>query len=195
MIEQAFMPMRRRLLQAAAVAASGLLLPGCALLTERPTSPPPLLAPAALGGAHVASQSLNIAFGRDDFSLQCALQASADGITLIAVGPLGQRALTLNYDGRELHAQKGAYVPSAFPPAQVLSDLQLVLWPAAAWQARLAGSDWQMTEPRPGLRRLRYRGRLVAEVHYAGDGDLWQRRAWLSNLAYGYTIDLTTQPQ
>jgi len=96
-----------------------------------------------------------------------------------------------------LHADKGPYVPSAFPPEQVLSDLQLVLWPNAAWQQRLVGSEWQMAEPRPGLRRLRYRGRLVAEVHYAdaATGDPWNRRAWLSNLAYGYTLDISTLSQ
>lgn len=173
------------------------LLGGCVLLRPQAPPTPPLLSPAALGAAHVASQSLNIAFGTDDLSLQCALQASAEGITLIAVGPLGQRALTLNYDGNVLRADKGPYVPAAFPPEQVLSDLQLVLWPNAAWQQRLAGSEWQMAEPRPGLRRLRYRGRLVAEVHYAdaATGDPWNRRAWLSNLAYGYTLDISTLSQ
>lgn len=155
---------------------------------------PPLLSPAALGGAHAASQTLGVAYGDTDLSLQCALQADAGAVTLIAVGPLGRRALTLNYDGRALRAEASPYVPAKFPPAQILSDLQFVLWPTAAWQAALAGSDWQMLEPSPGLRRLRYRGRLVAEVHYAdGHGDGWQGRAWLSNLAYGYTLDIATE--
>ncbi|GAC1629718.1 MAG: DUF3261 domain-containing protein [Nevskia sp.] len=180
----------------ASLLASTLLASGCALLPSRLPPTPPLLAPSALGQPHAASQTLNVAFGTSDLSLQCALQADAAQVTLIAVGPLGQRALSLRYDGSTLKAEASPYVPAAFPAAQVLSDLQLVLWPSAAWQARLAGSDWQLLEPVPGLRRLRYRGRLVAEVHYADGrgGDAWQGRAWLSNLAYGYTLDIGTQP-
>ncbi len=161
----------------------------------RPSLPPtpPLLAPGSLAAAHSASQTLNVAFGDQDLSLQCALQVDEAGITLIAVGPLGQRALTLRYDGQRIAAEASPYVPAAFPPAQILSDLQLVLWPSAAWAQSLAGSDWQMIEPRPGLRRLRYRGKLVAEVHYADAAtDVWTGRAWLSNLAYGYTLDIST---
>ena len=173
---------------------AAFLLGGCALLPQRPPPAPPLLSPASLGAPHSASQTLNVAYRDTDLSLQCALQANADTVTLIAVGPLGQRALTLRYDGQRVASEASPYLPATFPPEQILSDLQLVLWPGAAWTAKLAGSDWQMLEPSPGLRRLRYRGRLVAEVHYAdGAGDGWRGRAWLSNLAYGYTLDITTQ--
>ena len=184
-------------LLAAAILAS-TILSGCALLPPGLPPTPPLLAPSALGQVRAASQTLNVAFGSSDLNLQCALRADAEQITLIAIGPLGQRALSLRYDGTTLKAEASPAVPAAFPPAQVLSDLQFVLWPAAAWQAGLQGSDWQMLEPTPGLRRLRYQGRLVAEVHYADGGrggdDHWQGRAWLSNLAYGYTLDIATQP-
>lgn len=171
-------------------------LAGCALLGPPRPPTPPLLAPSALAAEHAASQTLNVAFGKQDLSLQCALQADADEVTLIAVGPLGQRALSLHYDGHKLTSEASPYVPGSFPPGQVLSDLQLVLWPLAAWQAALRDSDWQIVEPNPNLRRLRYRGRLVADVHYAdGSHDPWSGHAWLSNLAYGYTIDIETQGQ
>lgn len=168
---------------------------GCALLPTAPPPVPPLLAPAALGQPLAASQTISVAYRDNDFSLQGALAVDADAVTLIAFGPLGGRALNLHYDGTTLKAETGPAVPAGFPPAQLLSDVELVLWPSAAWQAALAGSDWKLLEPVPGLRRLRYRGRLVAEVHYADGGDGARSRAWISNLAYGYTLELRTSAQ
>jgi hypothetical protein len=176
-------------------------LSSCSLLSARSPLPPglPLLAPAALGAPRAASQTLNVAFGKQELDLQTAVQANSQALTLIALGPLGQRAFTLVYDGRmvksDITPEAAAALPKQFPPERVLADLQLALWPLAAWQARLAGGDWQLSEPQPGLRRLRWRGQLVAEVHSDMPGDPWNGQLWLSNLAYGYTLTIRSQTQ
>jgi len=180
----------RGLLPSAALSA---LLAGCALL--RPAPPPalPLLPPQALGVARASQQVLHVAYGKRQLTLQCALQATAQQDTLVAVGPFGQRLFTLRYDGDGLKADVSPYLPDTLPPRQVLADVQLALWPLTAWQTRLAGSGWRLTAPQPGVRRLRYQGRLVAEVYYDGHSDGWNGRFWLVNLAYGYTLDIRSQ--
>ena len=168
-------------------------LAGCALLPQAPPPQLPLLEPAALGVSRSSQQVLHVAYGAHDLTLQCALLAGVRNDTLIAVGPFGQRFFTLNYNGDRLKADVSPYVPDTLPPRQVLSDVELALWPLAAWQQRLAGSGWSLTAPQPGVRRLRYGDRLVAEVHYDDGGDGWDGRLWLVNLAYGYTLDITSR--
>lgn len=179
--------MRRLLLICISAALSG-----CALLPQRPPPALPLLAPRALGVSRSSQQVLHVAYGKHSLTLQCALQATLDHDTLIAVGPFGQRFFTLDYDGRQLHADISPYVPDTLPPRQVLADVELALWPLDAWQQRLAGSGWVLSAPQPGVRRLRYGDRLVAEVHYDDASDGWNGRFWLVNLAYGYTLDITS---
>jgi hypothetical protein len=184
-----------------ALLAAGTL-PGCAALgvPQRPSPPVlPLLPPSALGSAQAVSQSLNIAFGDQELDLQTAVQAGANRLTLIALGPLGQRAFTVVYDGSQVKAEiapeAADSLPSQFPPEHVLADLELALWPLSAWQSTLAGTDWQLREPQPGLRRLRWHGALVAEVHVADPADVWHSRLWLSNFVYGYSLAINPQPQ
>jgi len=173
-----------------------LLLPACALLPQLPPPPVPLLSPASLDAAKSSTQVLNLAFREREAALQCVVQVTPQNMNLVALGPLGQRVFTLGYDGRKLTSEISPYGPKDLQPQRVLADLQLALWPLAAWQAQTAGadSDWQVSEPRAGLRRLRYRGRLIEEVHYA-DADPWNGRLWLVNVALGYTLDIQSAGQ
>jgi len=171
------------------------MLGGCALLPTLPPPALPLLSPASLGATKNSTQVLDFAYRDKEMSLQCAVQVTQDRLTLVALGPLGQRAFTLDYDGIEVHADMSPYVPGSLPPQRILGDLELALWPLAAWQRSTEGTDWQVSSPRPGLRRVRYRGRLISEVHYADAGSgsgPWNGRAWLVNTALGYTLDLQT---
>lgn len=167
-------------------------LTGCALLPQRPPPTLPLLAPQALGARRSSQQVLHVAYGKQVLTLQAALQATPGHDTLIAVGPFGQRVFTLDYDGRQLHAEVSTYLPDTLPPRQMLADVELALWPLDAWQQRLAGSGWVLSAPQPGVRRLRYHDRLVTEVHYDDGSDGWNGRFWLVNLVYGYTLDITS---
>lgn len=188
--------MLKRTTQHLALVLSALLLPACALLPQLPPPPIPLLSPASLGATKSVAQVLNVAYRDSEFTLQCLLQATPENVNLVALAPLGQRAFTLGYDGRKLTADLRPYVPKNLPPQRVLADLQLALWPLAAWQAQTAnsGGEWQVSEPRAGLRRLRHNGRLVEEVHYA-DADPWNGRLWLVNVALGYTLDIQSAAQ
>jgi hypothetical protein len=179
----------------ASLLMASLWLSACALLPQLPPPPLPLLTPASLGMPRTSSQVLDVAFRQREFTLQCVVQVTPQEMTLIALAPLGQRAFTLSYDGQNLTADISPYVPKDLPPQRVLADLQLALWPLSAWQAQNAtGSEWQVSEPRAGLRRLRYNGRLIEEVHYA-DADPWNGRFWLVNIALGYTLDIQSSSQ
>ena len=167
---------------------SAFALAGCAALQPAPPALP-LLSPASLAAPHSAQQLVSAAAGPAELVMQCALDADADHVQLVALTPMGQRIVTLNWNGRDLSAEASEFAPKQFDPHQLLSDVQLVLWPLTAWQAALANSDWSVTEPAAGLRRLRYRGRMIEEIHYTG-ADPWLGRQWLVNFPLGYSLDI-----
>jgi hypothetical protein len=171
------------------------LLQACAGAPPRPqpTSPLPTLPPAALGAVHSSRQIVHAAFGEREAALQCVLNIDAQQITVIGLNPTGQRLFSLVSDGSGNKIEQSPLLGAQLPPERFLADLQLVYWPLAAWRSATAGSDWSVSEPVAGTRRLHYRGRLVSEVHYA-DADPWRGRFWLSNFQFGYSLAVEAEP-
>lgn len=153
----------------------------------------PVLSPATLGAPRAALQLLHVAAGTQEFALQCVVQATPDALTVVGLGPLGERWFSLRHDGQHVDFKSAAQAPAALDGRRLLADLQLALWPLPALQQAVAGSAWQVSEPAAGTRRLRRDGRLVAEVHHAGT-DPWRGRLWLSNFETGYTLTVESRP-
>jgi hypothetical protein len=171
-----------------------LLTVGCAHQPRRvsPTSQLPLAAPGALS-PRSASQVIHAAYGPRAMTMRTAIQLDAAGLKVVGVTATGQRLFTVGWDGKSVTAEKSSLVPDNVEPARVLADVQLALWPLAALQETLRGRELELSEPFPGVRRLRRGPALIAEVHYAG-ADPWASRLWLVNfeLDYSLTIDTTT---
>lgn len=192
----AFPPCARPLARAASpfrvlLLAGLLVLGGCAGLFPAP--PPvavaapsfPLLSPASYGRSASFEQLLYAAHGDQEASLQCLVTISPERIVVIGLTAMGQRVFSLDYDGSTLRAERSAFAPDRVQPQRILADLQFALWPLPALETALAGSPWRVSEPRPGLRRLRHGPVLVAELHRAG-----AERFWLSQLRDGYALEI-----
>jgi hypothetical protein len=173
-----------------------LALSACATAPRTPvadTATLPLAKPATLGSSREITQILRGAFGPREVTLQCVVNATADNMTIVGVTPLGLRAFTIKYDGEHVDAQRAPQVPEFFKPEQLINDLQLVFWPLPALQKTLAGTEWRVTEPHVGTRRLHRGDRLIAEVHYA-DPDPWAGRVWIVHFDVPYTIGIESRP-
>jgi hypothetical protein len=147
-----------------------------------------MLAPASFGRSAQFEQLLHAAHGAQDASLLCMVTITPQQITVLGLTAMGQRVFTLSYDGSELRAERSSFAPERIQPQRILADIQLALWPLAALQAATADSDWQIVEPRPGLRRLLRQQTLESEVHQGEPG-----RLWLVNLREAYSLDITTR--
>lgn len=146
----------------------------------------PLLPPASYGRSVQLQQVLHAAYGGNEGSLQCVVDIGPERVLVVGLTAAGQRVFRISWDGTRIEAERSPMAPDAIQPQRILSDLQLALWPLAALQSA-AGEDWQVSEPRPGVRRLRQGGAIVSEVHDAGGG-----RLWLVSLRHGYTLDVTS---
>jgi len=110
-----------------------LALAGCA---SAPPSAPPArlglkLAPSALGESISVQQHLKVERGGRIDELDVALQVEPDAIDMVGLA-FGQRVLTLHYDGKQLTSWRHVMLPSQVKADDVLEDMQLTLWPAAA---------------------------------------------------------------
>ncbi len=150
------------------------------------------LPPSTLGSSRSVRQVVHGAFGEHEVVFQFVVDAAPDHVTVVGLGALGQRWFSLRFDGNALESEISPQAPESLEPPRVLVDLQLALWPLAAWQQALAGSEWQLTEATPATRRLWRAGRLVTEIHYT-NSDPWQGRLWLSNFELGYALTVESQ--
>lgn len=166
------------------------LLAGCA------GAPPPAarlglkLAPAALGASISVQQHLTVArAGRID-EMDVALQVEPDAIDAVGLA-LGQRVLSLHYDGKELKEWRHLMLPSQVKAEDVLEDIQLTLWPVEAVATALP-AGWNIAEV--GLQRtLTLDGQPVMLIRYSGQ-PRWSGTVVLDNLRYHYRLTIQFAP-
>lgn len=168
----------------AAVLAAAAVLAGCA--TQPPAATPLLrLAPASLGRELAVVQQLDIQVAGQSRSLDVALEVDAQSVRM-AFLQLGQTVARLEWDGRQLEQSLAPGWPKVVSAERVLSDLQLVWWPAAAVRAGLA-PGWQLAES-PQTRELSHEGRVVVSVR-----KLAPEHVELIQHAEGYTVQIHTR--
>jgi len=179
----------RPLLAAATLAAAA----GCTTLPvplPAPCGQAPVLAlsPSSLGRS-LALHQLLLVQGADASThrLEALLEADAASVRLAVLGPGAQPVARLAWDGQRLERTQLPGWPASLPAQRVLSDLQLVLWPAGEI-ARSLPAPWTL-DTHDGERHLRCGDELVAVVRYTGAS-----QAELSHRRDGYRIRIESKP-
>ena len=124
------------------------------------------LAPAALGCSLAVQQQLTVQPPNGSAQTLGALLEVDGQVVRLALFHLGQRMGTLSWDGAQLQTQLSRWWPAQLPPAQVLSDMQLALWPVPAI-AQALPEGWQLQQVGQG-RQLSYQGQTRVDVLAAG---------------------------
>jgi Protein of unknown function (DUF3261) len=142
------------------------------------------LAPSALGQSISLQQHITVERnGRVD-ELDAVLEVDPRRLDLVGVA-LGQRVLSLHYDGRILSSWRHPMFPAAVRDEDILEDLQLILWPADALGPALP-DGWRIEEN--DLRRTLLIGEMpVTVINYSGERP-WSGKVELSNLRYRYRL-------
>jgi hypothetical protein len=169
------------------IAAIALALAGCAS-----TGPAPLarlglkLAPSALGESVSLQQHLTVERGGRIDELDAALEIDPQRIEMVGLA-FGQRVLSINYDGKEMSSWRHLMLPKQVRADDVLEDMQLTLWPAAAIAAALP-DGWRIEET-GGVRKLFLKDELVATITYAAQ-PRWSGTIVMDNLRYKYKLTI-----
>ena len=145
-----------------------LLLASCAALRPRPKDPGlTLLPPSGAGFTRTLTQSLTVHRGGQALQSLVVAEISPTSDRLVALGPLGNRVLTLVWDGVHLKQERDPSLPKAFPAELVLRDFQLAYWTPDAIRTGLP-SGWTL-EVGPHERTIKDEGEAVIAIHFAGD--------------------------
>jgi len=173
----------------------GLLTLGACAASPPPapaTATWPLVAPASLGSERIVNQVVRGAFGSRELTFNCVVTVKDGSMTLVGMNSLGLRLFTIRYDGQSVQSETAPAMQGAFTPERLLADMQLVFWPFASLEKPMREAGWQLSEPTPGIRRLRHGERLIAEAHYGGI-DPWSARSWLVNFEHRYSLQIDSQ--
>jgi hypothetical protein len=171
-------------------ALSGLLvLTGCESMP--PVTPVPArlglkLAPSSLGASISLQQHITVERGGRIDELDAALEVDPEQLSLVGLA-LGQRVLTLHYDGSTLTSWRHPMLPAQVRGEDVLEDIQLTYWPAAAI-AQALPPGWRIEDD--GLRRTLWSNDAPVTVIAYSTRPRWGGKVELSNLRYHYRLTI-----
>lgn len=154
---------------------------GCA--TPRPWLAP--LAPDTLGASVQARQEITALRKGQTRSLQVALKADANTLTIIGLSALGQRLFTLVWDGQDAEVTSQIDNLQGFDPYWILADMQMAYWPLVPLRAALP-ADLQLTEH--GSTRTLWRGDELLWFRSSAGADIWHSNLLLYNARLGYRL-------
>jgi hypothetical protein len=167
-----------------------LSLAACTATAPQPARLGLRLAPSALGESISVQQHLTVERGGRTDELDAALEADANQLDLVGLA-FGQRVLSLRYDGKAITEWRHPMLPAQVRAEDVLEDLQLTLWPAAAVAAALP-PGWRVEDD--GLRRTLYlQDAVVATISYSAM-PRWSGTVVLDNLRYKYRLTIQSAP-
>jgi hypothetical protein len=167
-----------------------LLLAACASTPPAPARLSLRLAPSTLGASIARQQHLTVEREGRIEELDAALEIDDSHLQLVGLA-FGQRVMTISYDGKELNSWRHVMLPSQVRPEDVLSDIQLTLWPADEINKALP-SGWRLEDD--GLRRTLYLGsETIAVVRYQ-QMPRWSGTVVLDNVRYHYRLTIQSVP-
>jgi hypothetical protein len=177
---------RALIVRCAALVWASLILIGCAGVATSSGRIGLRLSPASLGASIHLQQHLTVERGGHVDELDAALEIDAERIDLVGLA-LGQRVLSLHYDGATLQSWRHPMMAIELRAEDVLEDVQLTLWPVE--QIRKALPDgWRIEEN--GLRRTLIAGDMpVTVIQYSGV-PAWSGTIELTNLRYHYRLTI-----
>ncbi|MGH7653220.1 MAG: DUF3261 domain-containing protein [Gemmatimonadaceae bacterium] len=142
------------------------------------------LSPASFGRTLSLQQQVHVEYATRTVDLDAILEITPDSLTLVGMA-FGQRMLTLRYDGVTLREQRHPMLPRDVRGADILTDLQMALWPAGAVRAALP-PGWTLTDS-DTLRTLSKDSREMVTI--SSDAvPRWKSVVTLRNLEYDYRL-------
>lgn len=146
--------------------------------------------PRELGYSIEATQLITAHFAGQVRVFQAYVSVSPEEITMIALDPFGNRALTVTATDDAIHTEAAPIVPTVLHAENILADLAVVYWPASSIRRRLEGTSAALYDDERE-RKITVDGHEVVRVSYESPYEhSWAKRAHLHNIAYGYELDL-----
>ncbi|MEO7362868.1 MAG: DUF3261 domain-containing protein [Gemmatimonadaceae bacterium] len=178
-------PSFRRVLTTIAIALPTLAGIGCR------HSAPPLdnrfrlaLSPATFQQSISLQQHVEVQQAGKSVEFDAVLDVNPEEVTLVGLA-FSQRVFTLKYNGVKLEESRSRMLPREVQAADVLSDLQLALWPVEAVRAALP-AGWTLRDS-PSERVLSQGDTVRTSISYSATPP-WIGNIMLTNKQYDYRL-------
>jgi hypothetical protein len=142
------------------------------------------LSPASFGRTLSLQQQVHVEYADRTVDLDAVLDIAPDSLTLVGMA-FGQRMLTLRYNGVTLDEKRHPMLPRDVRGADILTDVQVALWPADAVRAALP-AGWTLTDS-DTLRTLSKGALEMVTISYDA-APHWSALVTLRNLRYAYRL-------
>lgn len=149
------------------------------------------LSPASFPTRLSLQQQVHVERDGRDADFDAVLDISPEAVTLVGLG-FGQRLFTLRYDGTRLEESRSPFLPRDVRGRDVLSDIQLALWPADAVRAALP-ARWTLRDD-PGVRVLSKGDEAITSITY-DSLPRWKGLVTLHNKQFGYRLVIRPAPE
>lgn len=167
-----------------------LMVTGCATQPPQPERLGLQLAPAELGASIVLQQHLTVERNGKIDELDAALEVDESHLQLVGLA-LGQRVLSLDYDGKKLSSWRHFMLPEQVRAEDILEDIQLTLWPIESIRKALP-VGWRIEDN--DLQRTLYKeNNVVVRITYSSM-PRWNGTVNLVNLRYHYSLIIQSVP-
>ena len=167
--------------------AVGCRATGRGSANEQPTTRWRLaLPPSAFPVPLSLQQQVKVEQGGRTVDFDAVLDVSPDAVTLVGMA-FSQRVFTLRYDGTTLRETRSAMLPREVQAGDVLSDMQLALWPADAVRSALP-QGWTLSETATE-RVLSQADTVRTSISYTGS-PRWTGTISLTNQQYNYHLTI-----
>jgi hypothetical protein len=148
----------------------------------------PLLSPASFNRSLSAVQQISVSRdAAETKTFRAILNISPTRVEVAALGPFNRPILSLNWDGNALEADAlPQLVNAGVSPRRLLNDIQLVMWPCAAWEGKFeTDTQWTCDEE---YRQLSHQNVPVVSVRTKQPGH-WK----LNHHRDGYQLDILSR--
>lgn len=142
------------------------------------------LSPAAFPQSISLQQHVEVQQGGKTVEFEAVLDVNPEEVTLVGLA-FSQRVFTLKYDGRKLQESRSRMLPREVQAADVLSDLQLALWPVEVVRAALP-AGWTLQDT-ANERVLSESDTVRTTIGYSAT-PRWSGNISLTNKQYDYKL-------
>src|SRR5262245_56433477 len=142
--------------------------------------------PADLGRSVEAAHMLSARHNGRTFAFEGRLSVTPEQLVLVGLDPMGRRAMTITWNGKDIAVESAPWMPQAIQPGNVLADIVVLLWPESVVRTMLAEAGCELRAT-SNARKVRCGEDevLQARLGWAAGGK-WTGTVQLTHLAWGY---------
>jgi hypothetical protein len=121
------------------------------------------------------------------------ISVDPERVMLVLMDSIGRRALSVEWNGREMKVDAAPWVPAQIRAANIMADVMLLYWPEAAVRAALTSSGGTVLTP-PSRRVVTIDGREIMSAEFRSTPQRsWAEWVRYRNLGWGYELEIQSQ--